>query len=173
MNTSTTRTNKTKVLLGIAGSLLALLSVAVQPAAADAPVITTNVIRVTNPVPFELTCPSFNVLVTFTVERRNITFYENGSPVLQRRHINFEGTLYNAVTGYSVPYDGTWTRTQDFVENTVTYTGKRFQVQIPGQGVLALEVGRLVLDFSANPPQVIFEAGQHEFNTQLCHILNN
>jgi hypothetical protein len=149
-----------------------MLLVAAQPAAADAPLITTQTIRVTNPVPADFSCASFNMLATFTVERRDITFYENSSPVRQIRHIDFEGRLYNATTGYSVPYDGAWTRTQDFVENTLTFTGRRFRVHIPGQGVLALDVGRTVLDFSTNPPQLLFEAGQHEFNTQICQILN-
>ena len=167
-------TVKKRALVGAASLLLVAVSLTARQAAADAPVITTDVIRVTNPVPFDQgPCPTFNVLATFTVERRNITFYENGSPQRQIRHIDFEGTLYNALTGYSVPYDGRWTRTQDYVENTLTYTGRRFRVHVPGGGVLALDVGRTVLDFSTNPPQVIFEAGQHEFKAQLCGILNH
>lgn len=172
VNTRTTISKTPKALLAVASMLLALLAATVAPAAADAPVITTTTINVPNPAPSDFSCPSFNVLVTLTLQRRDINFYEDGALVLQQRHIDFEGMLYNATTGYSVPYDGNWNRTQDFVENNVTMTGKRFRVQIAGQGVMALDVGRTELDLSYNPPQVIFAAGQHEFVTQLCQALD-
>ena len=173
MKTLTGKITRLKLVLAIAGALLAVLSIAARPAAADAPVITTQVIRVTTPVPFEISCPSFAMLTTSTAELTNITFYENGSPVRLIRHVNFEGTLYNANTSYSVPFDGDFTRTQDYLENTVTFTGKRWRVHIPGEGVLALNVGRTVFDFSVNPPQIIFEAGQHEFREQICQVLDH
>ena len=55
--------------------------------------------------------------------------------------------------------------------HTVIFTGLRFAVQIPGQGVLALDTGKTVLDVSTNPPALIFEAGQHEFGAQICQLL--
>src|SRR5262245_9804500 len=172
MDSLKVRMVRTRVLLVVASLLLIGLAVTASSAAADAPVITRDVLRVTNPVPFDQGgCPNFNVLATFTVERSLMTFYADGSPIRQIRHIDVEGTLYNAVTGYSVPYDGAFTRTEDYVEHTVTFTGRRLRVHIPGEGVLALNVGQTVFDFSANPPQIIFEAGQHEFMAQLCEIL--
>lgn len=167
---------KSRVLLAVTavtGLLLAVLSVSARPAAADAPVITTQVISVTTPIPFEVSCPSFGILTTSTAELTNITFYQNGTPIRLIRHVNFEGTLYNATTGYSVPFDGDFTRTQDYLKNTVSFTGKRWRVHIPGEGVLALNVGKTVFDFSVNPPQLVFEAGQHDFRAQVCPLLNH
>ena len=67
MNRPTIRKNRSKLLLALAGSLLALLVGTAHPAAADAPVITNEVITMTNPVPFGVSCPTFNVLATFTI----------------------------------------------------------------------------------------------------------
>jgi hypothetical protein len=143
-----------------------------QPVLAATPVITSDVVSVTNPAPIGVDCGTFQVLATFTVERQNITFSdEAGNKLRQIRHANFTGTLYNSVTSASLPYEGTFNRTEDFVAHTVTFTGLRLAVRIPGQGVLALDVGQTVLDFSSNPPAVTVEAGQHDFNTQICQLL--
>jgi hypothetical protein len=37
---------------------------------------------------------------------------------------------------------------------------------------VALNVGKTIFDFSENPPQLIFEAGRHEFAAQLCPLLD-
>jgi hypothetical protein len=143
-----------------------------QPVLAAAPVITSDVISVTNPAPIGVDCGAFQVLATFTVERQNITFYdEAGNKLRQIRNASFTGILYNSVTNASVPYEGSFNRTEDFVAHTVTFTGLRLAVRIPGQGILALDVGQTVLDFSTNPPAVTVEAGQHDFNTQICQLL--
>ena len=155
--------------------LLTITSVlfgSVQPAAAAEPVITSDVVSVTNPIPFGADCGTFQVLYIATVERQNITFYDDaGNKTKQIRHVSFTGTLYNSVTRTSLPYEGTFNRTEDFVAHTVTFTGLRFAVHIPGQGIVALDTGQTVLDVSTNPPAIIFEAGQHEFNTQICQLL--
>ncbi|HET9494684.1 MAG TPA: hypothetical protein VFR15_10675, partial [Chloroflexia bacterium] len=157
MNLSTVRAARPRIFLAIAGAFLALLAATAAPASADAPVITNEVINLPNPVPFGVTCPTFNVLATMTVERQNITFYENGSPVRQIRHVQIAGTLYNPSTGYSVPFDGAFTRTEDFVAQTATYSGRHVRVMMPGQGVLALDVGERLIDVSVNPPELIFQ----------------
>jgi hypothetical protein len=166
------RAAKPRVFMAVAGALFALLAVTAAPASADAPVITNEVINIPNPVPFGVTCATFNVLATMRVERQNITFLENGTPVRQIRHVQIEGTLYNPTTGYSVPFDGAFTRTEDFVAQTATYSGRHVRVMIPGQGVLALDVGERIMDVSVNPPELIFQGGQHEYAAQVCEILN-
>ena len=144
-----------------------------RPAAAAAPVITEGTIVQDTPGDFGTTCDNFEVLATFTVNYRKITFYDDANdPLRQIRHVNFTGTLYNSVTNASIPYDGSFDRTQDYVQNTVTFTGRHFRVHIPGQGTLALDVGRTILDFSEDPPGIIFEAGQHDFDAQICALLN-
>ena len=152
-------------------TITSVLFSSAQPVLAATPVITSDVVSVTNPAPIGVDCGAFQVLATFTVERQNITFYdEAGNKLRQIRHASFTGTLYNSVTSASLPYEGTFNRTEDFVLHTVTFTGLRLAVRIPGQGVLALDVGQTVLDFSSNPPAVTVEAGQHDFNTQICQL---
>ena len=167
--------SSTRALMFALISVLTITSVvfgSAQPALAAGPVITSDVVRVTNPVPIGFDCGSFQVLATFTVERQNITFYDDaGNRLRQIRHASFTGTLYNSVTSASLPYEGTFNRTEDFVAHTAIFTGLRFAVQIPGQGMLALDVGQTVLDVSTNPPALIFEAGQHEFVAQVCQLL--
>ena len=159
-----------KFLLGAA--LLAFTAMSAQRVLAAGPVITSDVLSVTNPVPIGFDCGSFQVLATFTVERQNITFYdEAGNRLRQIRHASFTGTLYNSVTGASLPYEGAFNRTEDFVARTAIFTGLRFAVQIPGQGMLALDAGQTVLDISTNPPALIIEAGHHEFGEQICQLL--
>ena len=159
-----------KFLLGAA--LLVFTTMSAQTAFAAGPVITADVISVTNPAPIGFDCGSFQVLATFTVERQNITFYDDaGNRLRQIRHASFTGTLYNSVTGASLPYEGAFNRTEDFVAHTVIFTGLRFVVQMPGQGVLALDTGQTVLDVSTTPPALIIEAGQHEFGEQICQLL--
>jgi hypothetical protein len=154
-------------------ALLALAPISARPAAAAAPVITTDIISVTTPTPIDADCGEFQILATFNVERRNITIYDDAGHSLQQiRHASFTGTLFNSASGASVPYEGTFTRTQDFVANSVTFTGLHLMVRIPGQGVLALDVGQTIIDFSSQPPAMIFEAGQHEFNAQVCQLLS-
>ncbi len=165
----------TRFLMVYLVGLLTMVSVlfgSVQSALAAGPVITSDVISVTNPAPIGVDCGAFQVLATFTVERQNITFYdEAGNKLRQIRNASFTGILYNSVTNANVPYEGSFNRTEDFVAHTVTFTGLRLAVRIPGQGVLALDVGQTVLDFSTNPPAVTVEAEQHDFNTQICQLL--
>jgi hypothetical protein len=172
VNNLTTMTNRSKALLTIAGLLLALVAATAAPASADAPVITRQVINIPSPVPFGVTCATFNVLATLRLERTDITFSENGIPVRNIRHVHSEGTLYNPTTGYSVPFDGAFTRTEDSVAQTATYSGRHVRVLIPGQGVLALDVGERIMDVSVSPPELIFQGGQHEYQAQVCQILN-
>jgi len=159
--------------------LMCLLTVAsvlftsVRRAAAAEPVITTVVVEVTTPSPVGESCPGFPVLGTFRSARTSITFYDDlGNRLSEIRHVNFEGMLMNGATGYSVPWDGHFTRTQDFRENTVTFTGLRLRIHIPGESITALRVGKTVLDLSENPPELIFVAGQLEWAEQMCAILS-
>ena len=159
------------VLIGLL-TIASVLFGSVHPAAAAEPVITSDVLSVTNPVPVGFDCGTFQVLATFTVERHNITFYDDaGNRLRQIRHASFTGILYNSVTSANLRYEGAFNRTEDFVAHTAIFTGLRFVVQIPGQGVLALDTGKTVLDVSSNPPVLINGAGQHEFGEQICQLL--
>jgi hypothetical protein len=41
--------------------------------------------------------------------------------------------------------------------------GTVHNVQVPGYGVLVLDAGNIVFDFSGPAPLILFEAGPHQF----------
>src|SRR6266404_4028289 len=117
-------------------------------AVAGGPVITFN----NDPSPRTITdwgdCPTFQIDALFMAQRRNETFYDaDGNPVLQRRHVSFTGTLYNANDpSKSVTYTGDFTRTLDYAANTVRITGLSTHVVVPGSGVIFQVSGTFVID---------------------------
>lgn len=142
-------------------------AVLLSPAAVSAagPTITT--------VPFggsfdnDIDCGDFGVDLAFSGERTTIDFYSgDGTLVKQIRQVEYTGTLTNSVTGTSIPYEGRFVRTQDFLAGTVSITGLQNRVLLPGQGVVALNVGRVVFG-----PDGESASGQHDFAAQVCAAL--
>ena len=159
-------------MLIIGMALVMLVGLPARPVLADKPEVTTQVITATN-VPYFMpgvTCGDFTILATFTLERRNTLFRdENGQLLVEKARASFTGTLTNSVTGKSLPYEGRFTRTTDFEDNTVTFTGLIRQTLVPGEGVILLETGRRVIDRITRDE--LFVAGQHEFDSQICSVL--
>jgi hypothetical protein len=117
-------------------------------ASASGPVITSFTRDAATPSPFGGgNCGSFVVLFTAHIEGTNISFQDDqGQLVKQIRHVHFTGTLYNSSDlSKSVPYEGAFTRTFEAATNTATLTGLRFKVQLPGEGVVALDTGQEVI----------------------------
>lgn len=96
-------------------------------------------------------CPTFQIDALFMAQRRNETFYDQaGDPVLQRRHVSFTGTLYNATDpSKSVTYAGDFTRTLDYATGIVRITGLNEHVVLPGQGPVLLGAGELEIDLTS------------------------
>jgi hypothetical protein len=157
--------------LGIA--LVASL-LAASTAFADGPVITPAVRLVTTPIPFGVNCGSFQILFTTDFEGTNISFFNDQNQLVRQiRHGSFTGELYNSTDlSKSVPYAGHFNRTFDAASNTVTLTGERFAVNVPGEGTLAIDAGRTVFD--AITGAVIDENGQGQpaFNAAVCALLS-
>lgn len=114
------------------------------------PEITERTFSVTEP-DFNFSCApygySFDVLSTYTVTRRSISFYEGAALVREIRHIRFEGTLYNSSDlAKTIPYAGTRTRTFDARSNTVTSVGLLSYSHPDGSGMVSVAAGRLVFD---------------------------
>jgi hypothetical protein len=61
---------------------------------------------------------------------------------------------------HTVPYEGHFTCTFDALENTATYSGLHFRVHPAGEGVLALDVGREIVDL-VNRQQIFFDGNQN------------
>jgi hypothetical protein len=157
----------------LAALALVLALAAATPAMAENPEHTYGGTEVTVPAPFAA-CQGFIVLVTFKSEYNIVNFYDDaGQLVKQIRQVSFTGTLYNSTDlSKSVPYEGDFTRTFDAVENTATYTGLHFRVHVPGEGVLALEVGRDIVDLLSG--QQVFFDGNHnlaDFDAEICGLL--
>jgi hypothetical protein len=153
---------------------LALALAAATPAMAENPEHTYGGTEVTVPAPFGVACEGFIVLVTFKSEYNIVNFYDDaGRLVKEIRHVSFTGTLYNSTDlSKSVPYEGDFTRTFDAAQNTVTFTGLHFRVHVPGEGVLALQVGRDIVDLMSG--QQVFLDGNHnraDFATEICGLL--
>ena len=132
------------------------------PAGAGKPVISTVTVESTVPdLNFECGAYGydFDVLATFTVTRRSITFLDSaGNLVLERRHVDFSGTLYSSDDlSRTIPYEGKWTRTFDAVANTVTTSGLVRYSHPDGSGMVALAPGHVVVD--ASTFDLIKEAG--------------
>jgi hypothetical protein len=159
------------VLLGVIAALGAV------PAEAAGPTIIDETITAPVPIPFALGCqdPDFDVLITsLTIDRRRILYYDDaGNLIREIRHVAFTGSLTNAVTGRTVPYDGHFTYDFAYVGQTLTLTGLGLRVHVPGEGVLALRTGRAVIS-GFNPTQdIVTEVGHtlEEFQTDLCASL--
>ncbi len=127
-------------------------------------------------------CDGFTIDFSFSAAGRAIQVYDaSGNATQETRHVSFAGTLMNSTApAKSVPYEGHWNRTLDFQANTLVFTGLNMQVVLPGQGEIAKNVGRIVLDLDlAVGEDVLFSAGQWDafgeptMNTQqLCAALS-
>ncbi len=95
-------------------------------------------------------CPSFQIDATFMAQRRNEDFYDDqGNLVLERRHVDFSGTLYNAAEpSHALTYEGHFTRTLDVGGQRLTITGLMAHVIVPGSGPVLLAAGELSIDFA-------------------------
>jgi hypothetical protein len=160
---------RTRTLLVLAATV-AVAALAVPAAAlADGPVIWFN--NDTTPQTIEEwgDCPTFTIDATFQAQRRNEDFYDAaGNLILERRHVDFTGTLYNASTpARAVPYEGHFTLTIDFTTNTLTFTGLLTHAIVPGSGVINLTAG-----ITHITPTDVIEHGPSGDLTQLCAALN-
>jgi hypothetical protein len=132
-------------------------------ASAGGPVIQTQIVTAVN-VPWGPSCGAEPILASFTATRRNESFYDGSTLVLQRRHVTGDGTITLASTGASLPYEVDFTITFDFAAQTATITGQQAHVIVPdGGGVIFRNSGLLIEDVSQFPPPFIDQAGPHDY----------
>jgi len=139
-----------------------LLVICASAALADGPIITEDLFA-PGAVPWGPTCNGEPLFVSFSVVRRTETFVEGGAPVLIRRHVQGDGTVWLPSTGRSFPYTVDFTSTMDPAAHTNTITGQWAHVLIPGSGVIFRNSGRLVQDLSTRPPLVLDESSAHDY----------
>ena len=105
-------------------------------------------------------CDGADILATFNITRRVITFLDgDGNPVRRIRIAAIPGTLTNLETGATLQTTGVRVIFDDFGTGTFTSTGTNVHVVVPGEGTLALGAGRLVLDAEGN---VVLETGRQD-----------
>jgi hypothetical protein len=105
-------------------------------------------------------CDGADILATFDITRRVITFLDgNGNPIRRIRIAAIPGALTNLQTGATLQTTGVRVIFDDFGTGTFTSTGTNVHIVVPGEGTLALGAGRLVLDAEGN---VVLETGRQD-----------
>jgi hypothetical protein len=150
-------------------AIVSLAGVLATAANASGPVITFNNDPAPRSVDDWADCAGFQIDATFMAQRRNETFYDSsGQPVLQRRHVQFTGTLFNAAApSKSVTYTGDFTRTFDFTTGDLTLNGLDSHAVVPGGGVIELNAGDTVVSAT----DVVFHGPDGDV-TELCNALS-
>jgi hypothetical protein len=145
----------------VAGTVLALGLAGV--AAADPPEIQVIPINLVN-VPWGPTCNGEPVIQNVTGTRRVERFFDDGTLVREQRHVRGTGMITLPSTGVTLQYEADFTFTVDPIAQTGTITGQQAHVILPGGGgVILRNSGRLIEDLSQFPPQILDEAGIHDF----------
>jgi hypothetical protein len=124
------------------------------PASAAPPTVETFHEEGTAPI---ASCDGFDIVVNFTVDIVERTFYDNtGEPIRIQVQIQGEGQLVNTVTGASNTGSGPIMLIVDLEAGTETTVGLVFHNNVPGEGIVALQAGRVTIDEDGN---VLFSAG--------------
>ena len=141
------------------GVALALLLAFAQPAAAVPPEIERLTLELSG---VSVVCDGFNVNFEATVGLTlKFFFNRDGDLIGVHAKSHWRGTSSNSVTGASITDNADFTEFFDLEAGGQTTVGLLFRWIVPGQGVVYLDVGRLIFDASLN---VVFAAGQHDFH---------
>jgi hypothetical protein len=109
---------------------------------------------------FWASCEGFDIIVNFEFTAMMTEFYDrNGDLVRVRGWSRGTGELVNTVTGKTETGSGPNIFFDDFRTETTSIVGLQFHNNVPGQGAVALDAGRIVIDWATD--EVIFEAGPH------------
>lgn len=155
----------TLLVLALAVAPLALA----VPASATEPTVETFHFEGTNPV---ASCEGFDIIVNYSVDVVARTFYDNtGEPVRDQIQFQGEGELVNTVTGATNTGASPDMLIFDYQAGTLTDVGLRFHNNLPGEGIVALQAGRIIYDENGN---VLFSAGPQpgEDGIDWCSILD-
>ena len=147
------------------GLLVGVLALAIVPTAlASAPEVVETQLQVVEVIG----CSGYNVVAQWDVTRRATTFVDSsGTPIRVQRHVQFEGTLTNSVTGKSLLDKGSFMLTIDLLTGTLTLTGAQRHTIEPGKGIVIQGTGRLV----GVPGDLVFQAGKWYTEEDFCTAL--
>ena len=109
---------------------------------------------------FWASCEGFDIIVNFEVTAMITEFYDqNGDLVRVRGSFRGTGELVNTVTGKTETGSSPSVFFDNFRTETTSIVGLGLHNNVPGQGIVALDAGRIVIDWATD--EVIFEAGPH------------
>ncbi len=156
----------------VSPGLACILLLATAATASASPPVISEVVQVRVDLPFleEPCAQGFVVLYSATINRRSITTLDqHANVVLERRHVNFTGTLRNSLTGTTLPYTGHFTRIFEPATGRLTFVGLVRRTTVPGIGTIELDAGISVTDDPTG--ETLLEAGRHEYNARICDLL--
>lgn len=167
-----------RYLLALVGVLV--LAAMTTPALASPPVTTTEEFTVTDST-VVTNCADLGTTYAFAISEnatgsvRSTTYVDaQGVPVRRQLHIKYRGAFTNSVTGYTVVSEpDSLNIMENLRDHTSTVVGLGWSINVPGEGHVLVNAGRLVFDDTTGA--LIVEAGQHDFEAGgfalLCRIL--
>ena len=134
-------------------------------AGATAPVTT----RMTTKYNLVQDCPDFQIDFRQVIDETVLRFLDtNGVTVRQETIIHDAATFTNTSTAKS--YSAIWSWSLTFrPEVTVSVSGVIFRLAIPGQGLVAIDAGRIIYDWATG--STIFDKGPTDRYPNLCAVL--
>jgi hypothetical protein len=109
---------------------------------------------------FWTSCDGFDIIVNFEFTAMVTEYYDqNGDLVRVRGFFRGTGELVNTETGKTLTGSSPSMFFDNYRTETTTLVGLQFHNNVPGQGIVALDAGRIVIDWATG--EVIFEAGPH------------
>ena len=108
-----------------------------------------------------------------TAEKARITAYfdQSGNATRMRIRWIIHGALTHSLTGLTLRDQSTLNITTDLSSNTQTIAGVGFHYAIPGEGLIWLDVGKLIVGPDGS---ILFQSGQHDASSgfdSLCEAL--
>ncbi|HEX8508259.1 MAG TPA: hypothetical protein VF635_02000 [Propionibacteriaceae bacterium] len=144
-----------------------------------APAQAERLTHVTTPLHFEgevnpwFECDGFDLILNYGADVRLTEYFNADGDLVRARAIGRgTGTFYNSVTLEANTGSSPSIYFDDFVAGTNTIVGRRHHNNLPGQGNVALDAGRIVFDMETG--EVLFSAGPHpgEENIDWCSIVD-
>lgn len=143
------------------GSIIVVLALALPTAAlADKPVVTTQPVDMSIPIPAGTLC-GFDLVFTET-GNLTVTTFSDGSQF-------FQGILQHTIIGPGGTLSSIGPAPVHFDANTgvITDTGMEFSFHVPGHGVVFAQAG----NFSFLPDGTVVALGLNRFSPVLCEVL--
>jgi hypothetical protein len=119
-----------------------------------------------------VSCAGFDIIVNYDFVAMTTYYYDqNGNLVRVRRYGHGTGELVNTANGNTLTGSSPSMFFDNYETQTTTQVGLILHNTIPGQGIVALDAGRVVIDWATGA--VIFEGGPHPGNAGVdwCTLL--